>query len=108
MQLLNRIRCHPNKIDKLLQKAFRSKEPIKKGDVANPQYYTEYYGYTTIARKMMGYIWLFVRKKYETNSFIFITVYHPVGKKGRSRKEPWGIKRDTPLKVIWDRIYKAK
>jgi hypothetical protein len=90
--IMERLGCKEHKIEKILQKAFVSKELVTERDVVNPRFYENKYWFPTIYRKMMGMLFIF-RKSYRRDCIIFITVYPPRPKRDKINKIDNSLKK---------------
>lgn len=75
-----RVGCSPSKYMKLTAKAWRSNEPIGKGEITNPKFHEEKNGPLEY-RKLMGLIYVFGYEAARDRA-VLITIYPP-GKNAR-------------------------
>jgi hypothetical protein len=78
-----RIGCSPKKYLKLAEKAWRSTEPIGKGEITNPAWHEAKNGPLEY-RKLMGLIYVFGYDRQGRDRIALVTIYPP----GKNAREP--------------------
>ena len=81
-RLKERLSCTHRKMDKIVRKAWNSKELVLKGDLSNANWHDLKNTHKGVYRKMMGYIWTF---RIDKDEIIFVTVFAPPSSMARRK-----------------------